>query len=101
MSLTQKFRQDPSDLTVSVSALRHDELYRVTQAKRMETRHGKRVVLTLEDGDDRVIFVPAKTIRRRNGGSDMHDINTRRLHYYLTYRGKSSVSSVLLVDIEL
>jgi hypothetical protein len=67
MSLTLKFREALSDLTVSVSALRHDERYRVTQAKRIETRHGKREVLTLEDGDDRVTSVPAKTIRRRNG----------------------------------
>jgi endonuclease YncB( thermonuclease family) len=58
MSLTQKFREALSDLTVSVSPLRHDERYRVIRAKRIETRHGKRVELTLiEDGDDKVISV--------------------------------------------
>jgi hypothetical protein len=102
MSLTQKFREALSNLTVSVSALRHDERYRATQAKRIET-HGKRVVLTLiEDGDNRVISV---LLPKRYGDamedSDIHNINTRRLQYYLTYRGKSSVSSALLVDIEL
>jgi hypothetical protein len=103
MSLTQKFREVLSDLTGSVSALRHDERYRVTQAKRIETQHCKCVVLTfIEDGDDRVIsvFLP-KRYGDAMDDSDTHDINTRRLQYYLTYSGKSSVSSALLVDTEL
>jgi hypothetical protein len=55
MSLTQRFREALSDLTVSVSALRHEKRYSVTQAMRIETLHGKRVVMTLiQDGDDRV-----------------------------------------------
>jgi hypothetical protein len=87
---------------MSVSALHHDERYRVTQAKRIETRHGMRVVLTLIEEDDRVIsfFLP-KRYGDAMEDSDLNDINTRLLQYYLTYRGKSSVSSALLVDTEL
>jgi hypothetical protein len=101
MSLNQKFKEALSGLTMSVSALRHDTHYRVMQAKRIETRHGTRVVLTLLE-DDRVIsvFLP-KRYGDAMEDSDLHDINTRRLQYYLIYRGKSSVSSALLVDIEL
>jgi hypothetical protein len=47
MSLTQTFKEDLSGLSMSVSALRHDTRYRVMQAKRIETRHGMRVILTL------------------------------------------------------
>jgi hypothetical protein len=101
MSLNQKVKEALSGLTLSVSALRHDERYKVRQAKRIETRHGTRVVLTLLEEDDRVIFV---FLPKRYGDamedSDINDINSRRLHYYLIYRSKSSVSSALLVDIE-
>jgi hypothetical protein len=57
MSLTQKFKEAFSGLAISVSSLRLEERYRVTQAKRIETRHGTRVVLTLLEEDDRVISV--------------------------------------------
>jgi hypothetical protein len=102
MSLNQKFKEALSGLTMSVSALRHDARYRVMQAKRIETRHGTRVVLTLLEEDDRIIrmFLP-KCYGKAMEDSDTQDINTRRLQYYLIYRGKSSVTSALLVDIEL
>jgi hypothetical protein len=101
MSLNQKSKEAHSGLTISVSALRHDERYRVTHSKRIETRHGTRVVLTLLE-DDRVesVFLP-KRYGDAMEDSDITDINTRRLQYYLIYRGKCSVSSALLVDIEL
>jgi hypothetical protein len=87
---------------MSVSALRHDERYRVMQAKRIETRHGTTVVLTLLEEEDRFfsVLLP-KRYSDAMEDSDIHDINTRRLQYYLIYRGKSSVSSALLDDIEL
>jgi hypothetical protein len=86
---------------MSVSALRLDERYRVMQAKRIETRHGTRVELTLFEEDDRVIsvFLP-KRYGDAMEDNDIHDINTRRLQFYLIYRGNSSVSSALLVNIE-
>jgi hypothetical protein len=57
MSLNQKFKEAFSGLTMSVSVLRHDTRYRVMQAKRIEMRHGTRVVLTLLEEYDRVISV--------------------------------------------
>jgi hypothetical protein len=102
MSLNQKFKEALSGLTTSVSALHLDERYRVTHAKRIETRHGTRVVLTLLEDDDRVVsvFLP-KRYGDAMEDTDITDINTRRLQYHLVYRGKSSVSAALLVDIEL
>jgi hypothetical protein len=101
MSLNQKFKEALSGLTTSVSALRLDERYRVSHAERIEARHGTRVVLTLLEEDDSVVsvFLP-KRYGDAMEDSDVHDINTRRLQYYLIYRCKSSVSSVLCVDIE-
>jgi hypothetical protein len=102
MSLTQKFKEALSGLTVSVSALRQGTRYRVRQAKRVETRHGSRIVLTLLEEDDNVIsvFLP-KRYGDAMEDSDLHDINTRRLQYYIIYRRKSSVSQALIVDTEL
>jgi hypothetical protein len=102
MSLNQKFKEALSGLTTSVSALQLDERYRVTHAKRIETRHGTRVVLTLLEKDDRFINV---FLLKRYGDAmedaDITDINTGSLQYHLIYRGKSSFSAALLVDIEL
>jgi hypothetical protein len=102
MLLNQKFKKALSGLTMSVSALRLDERYRVTHAKRIETRHGTRVELTLLEEDDRnvSVFLP-KRYGDAMEDSDIHDINTRRLQCYLIYRGERSVSSALPVDIEL
>jgi hypothetical protein len=102
MSLNQKFKEALSGLTTSVSALRLDERYRVTHAKRIKTCHGTRVVLTLLEEDDRdvSVFLP-KRYGDAMEDSDVQDINTRRLQYYLIYGGKSSVSLALCVDIEL
>jgi hypothetical protein len=101
MSLNQKFKEALSGLTMSVSAVRHDERYRVVYAKRIETRHGTRVLLTLLEEDRLIsVFLP-KRYGDAMEDSDINDINTRRLQYYLIYRGKISISSALLVDIEL
>jgi hypothetical protein len=102
MSLTQKFKEALSELSTSVSALRLDERYRVTHARRLETRHGTRVVLKLLEKDDRAasVFLPKRYGDAMTDG-DLTDINTGRLQYHLIYRGKCSVSGALLVDIEL
>jgi hypothetical protein len=52
MSLNRKFKDALSGLTMSVSALSLDERYGVIEAKRIETLHGTRVVLTLLDEDE-------------------------------------------------
>jgi hypothetical protein len=64
------------------------------QAKRVETRHVSRVVLTVLDEDDSAVsvFLP-KRYGDAMEDSDLHDINTRRLQYYLTYRGQFGIPS--------
>jgi hypothetical protein len=83
MSLTQKFNEALSGLTMSVSALRLDERYRVMQAKRIETHHGRRVVLTLLEEDERVIsvFLP----KRYGDVMEDSDIKTLILDYYTLF----------------
>jgi hypothetical protein len=102
MSLNQKFKEAFSELTVSISALRHDSRNRIRQAKRLETCHGSQVVLTILEGQDNVIslFLP-KTYGDAMEDSDIQYINTGGLQYYLIYRGKIAVSQTLIVDIEL
>jgi Mg2+/Co2+ transporter CorB len=102
MSLNQNFKEALSELSTSVSALRLDERYRVTHARRLGTCHGMRVVLKLLEKDDRVVsvFLP-KRYGDAMADADITDINTGHLQYHLIYSGKSSVSAALLVDIEL
>jgi hypothetical protein len=57
MSLTHKFKEALSGLSMRVSALSHDTRYRVMQAKRIETRHGMPVLLTVLQEDNRVTSV--------------------------------------------
>jgi hypothetical protein len=56
----------------------------------------------LLEKDDRFVsvFLP-KRYGDAMEDSDITDINAGRLQYYLIYRGKNSVSSALLLDIEL
>jgi hypothetical protein len=58
------------------------------------------MTLVEEDGNVIRVFLP-KGYGDGMEDSDIHDINTRRLHYYITYRGKGSVFQALIVDIEL
>jgi hypothetical protein len=102
MSLSQKFKEPLSGVIVSFSELGQETRYQVMQARRVETQHGLRVLMTLleEDGDVISVFLP-----KRYGDaildSDIADINTKLLQYYLTYKGKSSVSQAVIVEIEL
>jgi hypothetical protein len=76
MSLNLRFKEALSGLTTSVSVLRLDERYRVTHAKRIETRHGERVVLTLLEKEDRFVsvFLP-KRYGDAMEDTDITDIN--------------------------
>jgi hypothetical protein len=80
MSLTQKFKDAVLGAIVRVSSLRLKTRYPVMHAKRVETRHGMRVVMTLLEEDDNVIslFLP-KRYGDSTEDTDITDINTRRL----------------------
>jgi hypothetical protein len=58
--------------------------------------------MTLLEEDNNVFCV---FLLKRYGDAmedtDITDINTRCLHYYLTHKGNSSDSQALIVDIEL
>jgi hypothetical protein len=71
-------------------------------AKRVETRYGMRVVMALgeEDGNIVEVFLP-KRYGYAMEDADVTDIITKRLQYYLTYKGNSSASQALILQIEL
>jgi hypothetical protein len=102
MSLSQKFKDVVSGPAVSVSSLYRDMRYPVRQAKRVETRYGMRVLMALsEEGGNTIEVFPPKRYGDAIEDTDMDDIKTKRLQYHLTYKGKSSASQALNVQIDL
>jgi hypothetical protein len=101
MSL-ERFNNAVSGVAVRFSALDRDTRYPVLHAERVETRFGPRVRVALreEDGNIVDVFLP-----RRYGDTfedaNLAAINTRQLQYYITYKGKSSVSNALILQIDL
>jgi hypothetical protein len=65
-------------------------------------RYGMRAVMSLDEEDGNIIEV---FLQKRYGyaveDTDITDILTKRLQYYLTYKGKSSASQALILQIEL
>jgi hypothetical protein len=102
MSLTQKFRYAVSGPSVSVSSLYRDMRFPFLHAKRVETNSVMRVVVTLSEefGNTVEVFLP-KRYGDALEDTDMDDINTKQVQYYLTYKGKCSASSALILQIEL
>jgi hypothetical protein len=76
--------------------------YPVIQAKRLETKYGMRVVVVLSEEGGNII---EEFLTKRYGDdiddSDMADIKSKRLQYYLFYKGKRLASSALILQMEL
>jgi len=62
MDLTQKFDGVTCDTTVSVSELDENRKYRILQARRLTTRFGPTVILTVkgEDAAPTQVFLPRR-----------------------------------------
>ena len=92
MSLTQKFRDAVSGGAIHITSLSEGTRYPVLHCKRVGTKYGDAVRLTVrEEPDDNIVrvFLP-----RHYGAAiaedDMAAINNRRIQYFLVYKGKSA-----------
>ena len=102
MSLTQKFKDAVSGGAINITSLCIGTRYPVIHCDRIGTKYVDAVRLTIrEEAEDIIlrVFLP------RHYGSaiseDMAAINSRRIMYYLTYKGKSASSYRCMLQMDV
>jgi hypothetical protein len=102
MDLTQKFNGVTCDTTISVSELDVNRKYRILKAKRLTTRFGPTVILTVkgEDTAPSQIFLP----RRYSyvfKDTDIEQINSNAVFLHLILKGICPTTKAYLLAIEV
>jgi len=100
MDLAQKFDGVSCDTTVSVSELDENRKYRFLQARRLTTRFGPTVILTVKsEGATPVqVFLP----RRYSdvfSDTDIEQINSNAIFLHLLFRGICPTTKAYLLAI--
>ena len=102
MDLTQKLDGFTCDITVSVSDLDVNRKYRILMVKRLTTRFGPSVILTVkgEDAAPTHVFLP----RRYSvvfTDTDIEQINSNAVFLHLIFNGVCPTTKAYLLAIEL
>ena len=102
MDLVQTFEGVTLDKTVSVSDLERNRKHPILRAKRITTRSGPAVVLTIRKSreDPAQVFLP-KTYSDVMTDFDIEKINTKAVSLNLVYRGVCSTTKTFLLAIEM
>ena len=103
MSLTQKFKDAVSGGAINITSLCIGTRYPVIHCDRIGTKYCDSLCLTIrEEAEDNIVrvFLP-RYYGSAISEEDMAAINSRRIMYYLTYKGKSASSDrpMLLMDV--
>jgi hypothetical protein len=91
MDLAQKFEGVACYKSISVTELDFNLKYRILMAKRLTTRFGPTVVLTISDSRAAQVFLP----RRYSDvvtDTDIEQINSNAVFLHLVYRGVCSTT---------
>ena len=101
MDLTKRFEEAIAYASVNVNTLEPHKLYAIIRAKRIPTKYGLSVVLTLRIAETNIVqvFLP-KRYSEVMSDSDIDDINSKVVSLHLVYKGvcKSSKSYVLAIE---
>ena len=102
MDLTQKFDGVACETIISVTELDLNPKHRILRAKRLTTRFGPTVVLTIrgEGAAPAQIFLP----RRYSDvitDTDIEQINSNAVFLHLVYKGVFSTTKAYLLAIEM
>ena len=102
MDVNQKFDGVTCDTTICVSELDMNRKYRILWAKRLTTRFGSTVILTIkgEDSAEAQIFLP----RRYSDvftDSDTEQINSNTVFLHLIFKGVCTSTKAYLLLIEM
>jgi len=100
MDLTQKFDGVKCDTTVSVSELDENRKYRILRVKRLTTRFGPTVILTVkgEDAAPAQIFLPR---RYSDVFRDIERINSDAVFLHLLFKGVCPTTKAYLLAIDV
>ena len=103
MALSQRFKDAVSGSAVNVAALYMRTRYPVLGCEWVDTKYGMSMRLTLrEEGEDNVtrVFLPRHYCATITD-EDMAAINSQRIQYYLSYKGKSVTSNRPMLQIDV
>jgi len=100
MDLGKRFEDASAFAAVSVSSLEPNKPYPITRGKRLNTKYGVAVVLTLQGPEDSVVqvFLPQRYSDVIT--DDLTAINTKAVALNLVYKGVCDSSKAYLLAIE-
>ena len=101
--LETKFNDAFSGGAVNFMALYMGTRYPVLQCKRVDTKYGRVVCLTLhEDAEDNIIpEFPQRHYGATITNEDMAATNNHTIQYYLTYKGKSATFNRPMLQMDV
>jgi len=99
MNISQHFRSVATGQNVRIHTLEINKPYQVLFARRLTTKYGPTVELTLKtDGEiNAKIFLPKRYAEIMNDDS-IEDINNGKKMYNFLYRGKAGFSYILNME---
>ena len=88
MDLAKRFEEATAYASVNVTYLEPHKLYPITRAKRISTKYGPTVVLTLRISETSIVqaFLP-KRYSEVMSGADMDSINSKAVSLHPVYTG--------------
>jgi hypothetical protein len=102
MDLAQKFEASSSTNAVSINSLDVGLKYPILLAARVTTKFGPSIVLTLRDDEVSTVvkvFLPGRYYSLFSE-SDIEDINSQKVRYYLVYRGQNEKTKAFDIVIK-
>jgi len=104
MDLTKRFEEATAYASVNVNALEPHKLYPIIRAKRIPTKYGLSVVLTLRIAESKIVqvFLP-KRYTDVVSDADIDAINSKAVSLHLVYKGvcESSKSYFLAIEFKI
>ena len=101
MDLTMRFEEATAFASVNVNTLEPHKLYPIIRAKRIPTKYGPTVVLTLRiaENNNVQVFLP-KRYSDVVSDEDIDAINSKAVSLHLVYKGICESSKSYLLAIE-
>jgi len=101
MDLAKRFQEAHATASVNISSLILNKSYPFVHAKRINTKYGPTVLLSIRDFDDKFvdIFLPKRYANIMNN-ENLENINSRSVHLNLVYKGLCEFSSSYLLAID-
>jgi len=101
MRLTKRFEEATAYASVNINTLEPHKLYLIIRAKRIPTKYGLSVVLTLRIAETNIVqvFLP-KRYSDVVFHSDIDDINSKAVLLHLVFKGVCESSKSYLLAIE-